>query len=128
MGHLRRAAGRGDSGYAPSLKSTFVPPVALGALIALVYSRFLDADFVGTDSLPAIQGSQVHSLADFLGLWTRPLMAGTDFVISQAVFYRPIASLSFALDYALWGTNSLGYHLTNTLLQVAATVLAYGVL
>jgi len=93
-----------------------------------VYLRFLDADFVGTDTLPAIVASQVHSLSDFLGLWTQPLMAGTDFVVSQAVFYRPIASLSFALDAALWGVNPVGYHVTNVLLQVAATVLAYCVL
>jgi len=100
----------------------------LGVLIAAVYSRFLDADFVGTDSLPAVESSQVHSWSDFVGLWSQPLMAGTDFVVSQAVFYRPIASLSFALDSALWGTNPVGYHVTNVLLQVAATVLAYGVL
>ncbi|MBV9893078.1 MAG: hypothetical protein JO020_02795 [Chloroflexi bacterium] len=90
-----------------------------------MYARFLDSDFVGTDSLPAIQASQVHSWSDFFGLWHEPLMAGTDFVLSQAVFYRPIASLSFAADYALWGTNPVGYHVTNILLQLAATVLAY---
>lgn len=128
MGDVPRASRWRDTGYAPPLKSRFGPPVALGAIIALVYLRFLDTDFVGTDTLPAISSSQVHSLNDFLGLWTQPLMAGTDFVVSQAVFYRPIASLSFALDYALWGINPVGYHLTNALLQVAATVLAYGVL
>lgn len=128
MGDVRRASRRCDTGYAPPLKSRFGPPVALGAIVALVYLRFLDTDFVGTDTLPAILSSQVHSLNDFLGLWTQPLMAGTDFVVSQAVFYRPIASLSFALDYALWGINPIGYHLTNVLLQVAATVLSYGVL
>lgn len=103
----------------------FVPPAALGLLVALVYLRFLDADFVGTDSLPAIQSSQVRSLADFLALWREPLMAGSDFVVTQAVFYRPIASLSFALDHALWGMNPVGYHVTNVVLQVAATLLAY---
>jgi hypothetical protein len=123
--HICRTAGRRHTGHGPPLTFRFAPPLALGALIALVYSRFLDADFVGTDSLPAIQSSQVHSLADFVGLWTQPLMAGTDFVVSQAVFYRPIASLSFALDYALWGTNAVGYHLTNIALQVAVTVLTY---
>jgi hypothetical protein len=90
-----------------------------------VYARFLDADFVGTDTLPAIQASQVHTWSDFLGLWREPLMAGTDFVASQAVFYRPIASLSFSLDFALWGINPVGYHVTNVVLQIAATVLAY---
>ena len=97
-------------------------------MIAVVYARFLDTDFVGTDSLPVVQASQVHSWADFVGLWTQPLMGSTDFVVSQAVFYRPIASLVFALDGWLWGADPFGYHVTNVALQVAATLLAYAVL
>jgi hypothetical protein len=100
----------------------------LAAVVAVVYLRFVDADFVGTDSLPAIQASEVHNWVDLIGLWRQPLMGGTDFVVSQALFYRPIASLSFALDYALWGTNPTGYHLTNVALQVAVTMLTYALL
>jgi hypothetical protein len=97
-------------------------------VIAVVYGRYLDTDFVGTDSLPAVQGSQIHTWADFVGLWTQPLLGGTDFVVSQAVFYRPIASMVFALDGWLWGADPVGYHVTNVVLQVAATLLAYAVL
>ena len=128
MGHVRGAAEWGNSGYAAPLKSSVVPAALLGAVTVVVYSRFLDTDFVGTDSLPAVQGSEVHTWADFLRLWTQPLLGGTDFVVSQAVFYRPVASLLFALDDWLWGANPLGYHVTNVVLQVAATLLAYAVL
>lgn len=41
------------------------------------------------------------------------------------VNYIPVTLLSFALHYAVWGFNALGYHLTNVLLQVAAAVLWY---
>jgi hypothetical protein len=34
-------------------------------------------------------------------------------------------SATFAVDYALWGLDAGGYHLTNLALQIAATVLAY---
>lgn len=105
----------------------WLPLAVLAAAVLAVYLRFLDADFVGTDSLPAVQSNRVHAWPDLLGFWTQPLMAGTDFAVSQALFYRPIASLSFALDNAVWGPNPVGYHLTNTLLQVAAAVLAYSV-
>jgi hypothetical protein len=52
-------------------------------------------------------------------------MAGTNFEATQAVFYRPVASLSFALDDALWGPNPVGYHLTNAVLQVAVALAAF---
>src|SRR5262245_62612926 len=37
----------------------------------------------------------------------------------------PVALLSFSLDYAVWGMNPFGYHLTNVLLHAANSVLLY---
>lgn len=34
-------------------------------------------------------------------------------------FWAPLTWLSLALDYAVWGPNPLGYHLTNNLLHIA---------
>ena len=39
--------------------------------------------------------------------------------------YRPVAEISFALDYALWGLNELGYHVTSILVHMANSVLVY---
>ena len=38
-------------------------------------------------------------------------------------YYRPLSELSFALDYALYGLEPAGFHLTNNLLHAAASVL-----
>lgn len=40
-------------------------------------------------------------------------------------FYRPIVSLTFAVDYAIWGANAPGYALTNLLLLGAGAVLLF---
>lgn len=40
-------------------------------------------------------------------------------------FFRPIAILSFAVDWQIWGLNALGYHLTNIILHVLCSWLAY---
>ena len=40
-------------------------------------------------------------------------------------FYRPVVSLTFALDYALFGTQPLGYGLTNLALAASCAVLLY---
>ncbi len=39
--------------------------------------------------------------------------------------YRPVAEISFALDYRIWGLNPVGFHVTNVLLHIANCVLAY---
>jgi tetratricopeptide (TPR) repeat protein len=39
--------------------------------------------------------------------------------------YRPLVSLSFMADLALWGLEPWGYHLTNVSLHVANAILAY---
>jgi tetratricopeptide (TPR) repeat protein len=40
-------------------------------------------------------------------------------------FFRPITTLTFAVEYALWGKNPAGYHVTNTLLYGACVLLTF---
>ena len=44
---------------------------------------------------------------------------------SAATFYRPIQTLSYGVDYALWGLDAYGYRLTNLVLHVAAGGMLY---
>lgn len=37
-------------------------------------------------------------------------------------YFRPLVSLSYAIDYALWQKNPLGFHLANILLHAVASV------
>lgn len=39
--------------------------------------------------------------------------------------YRPLYSLSFAVDYSLFGTWAMGYHLTNLVLHAVSSFLVY---
>jgi hypothetical protein len=96
------------------------------ALVA--YARYLDADMVGTDSLVAVRGARITSWPDFVSLWLTPLNASTSFAETQAVFYRPLATLVFSADYAIWGANHAGYHLTNALIQAGVVALAFGMM
>lgn len=43
-------------------------------------------------------------------------------------YYRPLTTLSFAIDYQIWGTNTFGYHLVNTLLHIGAGIFLYKLL
>jgi hypothetical protein len=91
-------------------------------LAILTYIESLSYWFTAIDTLLLIQSSRVQSVSDFIGIFTRPLMAGTNFT-EVALLYRPISSLSYAIDYWVWGLTPAGYHLTNVLLHGVATVL-----
>ena len=40
-------------------------------------------------------------------------------------FYRPLATLSFALDYHFWQLNAFGYHLSNVILHLFSGILLF---
>lgn len=102
------------------LDARLLLPIALFA--CLVHAESLDLWFVATDTLPLIETSRVSNPAAIGTLFTQPLMAGSDFA-SMALFYRPVASLTYAIDHALWGLDPFGYHLTNVVLHAVGTVL-----
>ena len=47
------------------------------------------------------------------------------FTISGEASYRPIVTISYFTDYAIWHTNPFGFHLTNVILHTINTVLFY---
>jgi hypothetical protein len=108
----------------PGKWRSIVPGLSAAALLGLTflaYARFLSAGFAATDSLPLVETSRLSSPADAARLFTQPVMAGTRFVLGEVV-YRPFVSLTFGLDYAVWGQRALGYHLTNLGLHLAAVL------
>ena len=67
---------------------------------------------LGWDTYPIILTSKIESLGDLLGTFTEELMDGR----YTGHFYRPLLNATFALDYALWGLEPVGYHLTGIVL------------
>jgi hypothetical protein len=102
------------------MKRRWLGGVFVMAILACIES--LSYWFTAIDTLLLIRSSRVRSVSDFIGIFTRPLMAGTNFT-EIALLYRPISSLSYAIDYWVWGLNPAGYHLSNVLLHGIATVL-----
>jgi hypothetical protein len=41
--------------------------------------------------------------------------------------FRPVVGLSYMVDYSLWGTNSVGYHLTAVLLHVVSSLAVFAI-
>ncbi len=47
------------------------------------------------------------------------------FTLSGELSYRPVVTLSYFIDYSLWGLNPHGYHLTNVLFHTLNGVLLF---
>ncbi|WP_049998993.1 glycosyltransferase family 39 protein [Halococcus sediminicola] len=93
------------------------------ALGVLAHVESLGYWFTSYDSIALVETSRIASLADLRVILTKPLLYGTSYV-EAGRFYRPVVNLVYAGEYALWGPDPLGYHLTNLLLHglVAALV------
>ena len=96
-----------------ALRSVYVAPAVVALLAAgLIFAQTNDYSLLGFDSYPIIITSRVQSPDDLLGNFSEKLMDGR----YAGDFYRPLLNLTFAADYAIWGLNAVGYHLTNALL------------
>jgi hypothetical protein len=95
---------------------------ALALLVSITYWQFVGEYFHGGDTWPHIWTSRVHGPADVARLLTTPLLTGTVFPDTVARFYRPVSSLSYALDYGLFGMNAFAFHLTDLLIHGVGTL------
>ena len=102
-------------------RSTNLATLAAGGLVLCVvlgaHYEVLTYWFTGSDTLTLIEKSRMRSVEEAITVLTSPLMYGTNFSIIVALFYRPVANLSYALDSWLWGLDLFGYHLTGLLLH-----------
>ncbi|RKY41995.1 MAG: hypothetical protein DRP85_04320 [Candidatus Makaraimicrobium thalassicum] len=86
----------------------------------LVYGNSLNNDFVYDDDL-------VVKDRGFLSSWSnvRHFFDKSYFFGSGELSYRPVITLTYFIDYSLWGTDPFGYHLTNLVLHVFNGILLY---
>ena len=85
----------------------------IAILSLLAYLQSLDNELVMDDRGILMGNTLIHdlkNLAEIIGsnYWGEVKLTGE---------YRPLVIASFALEYALWGENPLGYHVVNVLLH-----------
>ncbi len=109
---------------APSKRSLGRVAALAGALVlaAAVWAVFwpvLGHGFVGYDEQGQIvENPLIRSLS--------PPALVRMFTQRSDTSYYPVRLLSLAVDYAVWGLDPTGYHLTNLLLHTANALLLYG--
>lgn len=99
--------------------------VVVFCVAVLTHYEVLTYWFTGGDTLTLIEKSRMRTVEEAWTVLSSPLMYGTNFSIVVALFYRPVANLSYAIDYAVWGLDPFGYHLTDLLLHAVTAVLTF---
>ncbi|HEU0209978.1 MAG TPA: tetratricopeptide repeat protein [Candidatus Udaeobacter sp.] len=86
----------------------------------VVHAPALQGEFVWDDQYLAHDNPFIKSPLLILEAFRHHL-----FLDSFSAHYRPVQNLSFIFDYAVWNTNTYGFHLTNVLLHLTSGFLLF---
>ena len=97
--------------------------MAIFAIGLVAYFRSVtNGVFLFDDRALVIDNPYIKNFSYLKEIFTTHLFEGSGIYSN---FYRPIQSLSFMLDYHLWGLNPFGYHLSNVLIHIINATLVY---
>jgi protein O-mannosyl-transferase len=99
--------------------------LGLGALVLLALAPALAAGFVWDDGPLILDNPAVKNPRLLPQLLTSSFWQTGDRDDRFRSFFRPLVSMSYAADYAVWGPKALGFHLTNLLLHFGCVLLVY---
>lgn len=106
-----------------SLKMHALVALVLGILVSTAYAPVMNLSFLSDDWTIirfVTRPDSVTNWAEILRDFYTPL-----FFQDVSPFYRPLYGLSFGLNFWLFGTEPLGYHLTNLVLHVTSAFFVY---
>jgi len=117
---LARFGGEGHNPGESPARGWLCCALIAGAALA-VYGNTLGNEFVFDDKSSIVGNSVVRDL-DVRAIFTTPSWWGRHMLENG---YRPLVTLSFALNHAAGGFNPVGYHLVNILLHALVSIAVY---
>lgn len=94
----------------------------------ILYSNSLSGDFILDDKLLIIDNEFIKHIYTIPMLFiTQTFNQPTNLNLYEEAYryYRPLMTLSFAMDYNIWKLNPIGYHLTNITIHSINAFLVY---
>jgi len=89
----------------------------LVACLVVVYVNALGAPFIWDDEIMVVGNPLIRSLSHIPSLFT---VSAFGEQASATQFYRPFQLITYAVDYAIWGMNPMGFRITNLILMAVA--------
>jgi hypothetical protein len=104
---------------------TMVWVVVIALISLLGYEETLRNHFNVNEDLRLIEDGRIDSIQDLWEIFTSPLFGRVEHFPPGLRYYRPVTALTFGLDYAVWGLNPFGFHLTNLMLHILVSLLIF---
>lgn len=97
------------------------------ALAFVISANTLWNGFAADDSHQVLQNTLIKKLSNIPLAFTKSVWAFVteDIVFSVDQYYRPLFSLLFTINYALFGTRAWGWHLVNLLIHAVVAWLVF---
>lgn len=109
-----------DPSFSVESKNTKLPYLLIAILSASVFLNSLHSGFV-YDDIGVIEDNYfIRTLHNVPKIFSKEY-----FHLSNELSYRPLVTLSYFIDWAIWQMNPFGYHLTNGILHTINGVLLY---
>ena len=99
-------------------------------LACVCFANSLPNAMVYDDESRILRNPSIHSLTNFSQIWLTDTLKTDVERLDQPqsnrdVLYRPLATFTFAINYALHGNSTLGYHALNVLLHALVCFLVW---
>ena len=103
------------------------PHIILLLLVALAFANTLQNSFVFDDAWLIVNNPKIDiPLKELPSFFTTPMFKASGLTQAKEMYYRPITSLFYVLNYKIWGLNPAGYHLTGILIHLMSAIILYG--
>lgn len=105
----------------------------LGLVVLLIVSFFiyapsLNGDFVIDDTPFVRDNPYIREAGNITRYFTKSVWENSSIGLANVSIYRPMNLVPMMLNYKLWGTQPLGYHIFLLLLHLANTCLVYALI
>jgi tetratricopeptide (TPR) repeat protein len=105
-------------------------------LTVIVYANSLKNEFVWDDYTVIVDNSFVKSWRNLPSLFKKAYLTrisdfgywGERYIGSGETTYRPVVTVSYFTDYAIWKLNPLGYHISNLAIHILNALLLFALL
>lgn len=102
------------------MKRHILPILLIATISIALYANTLKNGFVYDDEYTIVNNALIKDLHNL-----PILVQNYYFAFSGEESYRPVVTFTYFMDYALFGVNPWGYHLTNSLLHALNGILCY---
>ncbi|MCU0652322.1 MAG: tetratricopeptide repeat protein [Candidatus Omnitrophica bacterium] len=117
----------------PKKLNKFLPFVLIICVGFVVYANSLHNSFVWDDYWNITNNNFIRSWKNLPLIFDKTYLASPESFVSSnshhlgagEISFRPVVTLSYFSDYAIWGLNPFGYHLSNLLLHIANASILY---